>query len=265
MALHFPDIDPVAIRLGPLAIRWYALAYIVGILLGWRHVRQIAASRPQVMKEEEVDDLVVWCTLGIVLGGRLGYVLFYQPSYYLAHLAEIPALWHGGMSFHGGLIGVILAMFLFARHRGLSFLRIGDAVVCAVPIGLFFGRLANFANGELYGRPTDLPWGMIFPRDELQLPRHPSQLYEAFLEGVVLFLVLYVFRRAGYRERPGFLGGVFLIGYGLARIVGELFREPDSFMGYLSFGLTAGQVYSIPLILAGLWLAWRAKRLPPQP
>ncbi len=264
MALHFPDIDPVALRIGPLAIRWYALAYIVGILIGWRHVRRIAASPPKAMSGEQCDDLVVWCTFGIVLGGRLGYILFYQPSYYLAHPMEVLELWHGGMSFHGGLIGVITALVLFARHDKLSFLMVGDAVVCAVPIGLFFGRLANFANGELFGRPSDLPWAMIFPRGGPE-PRHPSQLYEALLEGVVLFILLFVLRRMGWRERPGFLAGVFLMGYGIARIVGEFFREPDSFMGFLAFGTTAGQLYSIPLILAGAWLAWRSKPLSARP
>jgi len=264
MALHFPDIDPVAIRLGPLAVRWYALAYIAGILLGWRHVRKIAASPPKAMTPEETDDLVVWCTLGVVLGGRLGYVLFYQPDYYFPHPLQMLLLWHGGMSFHGGLIGVIAALYLFARHRKLSFYRIGDAVVCAVPIGLFFGRLANFANGELFGRPSDVPWAMIFPRGGPE-PRHPSQLYEAFLEGVVLFLVLFFFRRKGYRDRPGFLSGLFLVGYGIARIIGELFRQPDAFRGYLPFGTTEGQILSVPVILYGVWLIVRAKPLPATP
>ncbi|MFI4986018.1 MAG: prolipoprotein diacylglyceryl transferase [Alphaproteobacteria bacterium] len=264
MALHFPDIDPVAVRIGPLAIRWYALAYITGILIGWRYVRKIAASPPKAMSPEQCDDLVVWCTLGIVLGGRLGYVLFYQPSYFLSHPLEILELWHGGMSFHGGLIGVISALALFARRQALSFVMVGDAVVCAVPIGLFFGRLANFANGELFGRASSAPWAMIFPRGGPEA-RHPSQLYEALLEGAVLFLVLFVLSRLGYRGRPGVLAGVFLIGYGLARIIGEFFREPDAFMGFLAFGATAGQLYSVPLILAGAWLVWQAKPLASRP
>lgn len=264
MALHFPDLDPVAIRLGPFAIRWYALAYITGILLGWRHVRKIASSVPKAMTELQVDDLVVWCTFGIVLGGRLGYVLFYQPSYYLAHPAQTLALWHGGMSFHGGLLGVVTALILFTRRHKLSFLMVGDAVVCAVPIGLFFGRIANFVNGELFGRPSDVPWAMIFPNGGPE-PRHPSQLYEAFLEGIVLFVVLFVLRRSGYRERPGFLAGAFMIGYGMARIVGEFFREPDPFLGFLAFGTTMGQLLSIPLILYGIWLIRRAKPLSPRP
>ena len=264
MALHFPDIDPVALRIGPLAVRWYALAYIVGIILGWRHVRGIAASPPKVMSPEETDDLVVWCTLGIVLGGRLGYVLFYQPGYFADNPVQILELWHGGMSFHGGLIGVITALILFARHQKLPFFMVGDAVVCAVPIGLFFGRLANFVNGELFGRPSDVPWAMIFPRGGPE-PRHPSQLYEAMLEGALLFLVLYVLRKRGYRARPGLIAGAFLIGYGIARIVAELFREPDAIRGYLAFGTTEGQLLSIPLILYGAWLVLRAKPLPAEP
>ena len=261
MALHFPDIDPVAIKVGPLAVRWYALAYITGILIGWRHVRRIATSAPKIMSEVQVDDLVVWCTLGIVLGGRLGYVLFYQPSYYFSHPLQILELWHGGMSFHGGLLGVIAALVLFSLRNRLSFRMVGDAVCCAVPIGLFFGRLANFANGELFGRPTDVPWGMIFPAGGPE-PRHPSHIYVAFLEGVVLFTVLFFFRRAGLRNRPGFIAGAFLIGYGLARIIGEFFREPDSFLGFLAFGATMGQILSLPLILYGAWLIWQAKLLP---
>ncbi|HLI13061.1 MAG TPA: prolipoprotein diacylglyceryl transferase [Alphaproteobacteria bacterium] len=259
MALHFPDLDPVALRIGPLAIRWYALSYITGILLGWWHVRRIATAPPKAMTAAQVDDLVLWCTLGIVLGGRIGYVLFYQPSYYFAHPGEILALWHGGMSFHGGLLGVVLALLLFCWRNSLSFFMVGDAVCCAVPIGLFFGRLANFVNGELFGRPTDLPWGMIFPRGGPE-PRHPSQIYEALLEGAVLFLVLFFLRRTGLRERPGFLAGAFLVGYGIARIIGECFRAPDPFMGYFAFGLTEGQLLSAPLILCGAWLMWQAKR-----
>ena len=264
MAIPFPDIDPVAIKIGPLVVRWYALSYIAGILLGWWHMRKIAAAPPKIMTEGQSDDLVVWCTLGIVLGGRLGYVLFYQPSYFLAHPGEILALWHGGMSFHGGLLGVILALVLFTSRQRLSFLMVGDVVCCAVPIGLFLGRLANFANGELYGRPSDLPWAMVFPRGG-PVPRHPSQLYEAILEGALLFLLLFFFRRAGYRRRPGFLAGLFMIGYGVARIIGEFFREPDPFMGYLGFGTTEGQLLSIPVILYGIWLIWRAKPLPREP
>ena len=262
MALQFPGFDPIAIKLGPLEIRWYALAYITGILIGWVHVRQIVRQAPRIMNAIQVDDLVVWCTFGIVLGGRLGYILFYQPIFYWAHPLQMFELWHGGMSFHGGLIGVITALALFARREKLSFRMVGDAVVCAVPIGLFFGRIANFINGELWGRPTHLPWGMIFPSGG-NVPRHPSQLYEAFLEGIVLFSILYVVRRKGYRARPGYIAGLFLIGYGCARIIAEFFREPDSFMGYLAFGLTAGQIYSIPLIFYGAWLIWTAKPIDP--
>jgi phosphatidylglycerol---prolipoprotein diacylglyceryl transferase len=263
MALVFPNFDPVAVSIGPLAIRWYALSYITGILIGWWHVRRIAPAPPQAATAPEIDDLVVWCTFGIVLGGRLGYVLFYQPSHYFAAPLEIFELWHGGMSFHGGALGVILAIAVFAWRHKRSFLRIGDVVVCAVPIGLFFGRIANFVNGELYGRSTELPWGMIFPAHGSE-PRHPSQLYEAFLEGVVLFALLFLLRRMGYRERPGFLGGAFLASYGVARFVAEFFRQPDPFMGYLAFGTTEGQLLSIPLLLVGAWLMLRTRKPPPR-
>jgi len=226
--------------------------------------RDLVLRAPAVATPVQVDDFLTWATLGVVLGGRLGYVLFYQPGYFAANPEQILELWHGGMSFHGGLIGVITALVLFARHRKLPFFMVGDAVVCAVPIGLFFGRLANFANGELFGRPSDVPWAMIFPRGGPE-PRHPSQLYEAMLEGVLLFLVLYVLRQRGYRARPGLIAGAFLIGYGIARIVAELFREPDAFRGYLAFGTTEGQLLSLPLILYGAWLVLRAKPLAAKP
>lgn len=261
--MPFPVIDPVAIEIGPLAIRWYALSYVAGLLLGWWYVRRLAALAPPIMTREQVDDLLVWMTFGVILGGRLGYVLFYRPGHYLLNPADILMVWEGGMSFHGGLAGSLVAMALFAHRRDLTFLRVTDAVACATPIGLFFGRLANFINGELFGRVTDVPWGMVFPMGGPE-PRHPSQLYQAGLEGVVLFVLLFTLSRSrAIRARPGMLGGTFLAGYGVARIVGELFREPDAHLGFLIAGTTMGQLLSIPMIAAGIWLILRARARPP--
>jgi phosphatidylglycerol---prolipoprotein diacylglyceryl transferase len=258
-ALPFPAIDPVLIAIGPFAIRWYALAYIGSLLLGWRYVRWLSTLPPPVMTREQADDLLVWITLGVILGGRIGYVVFYKPLYYLQHPLEALAVWHGGMSFHGGLIGVLLAGYLFARRNGLHPLRVGDMVAAATPIGLFFGRLANFINGELFGRPSDVPWAMVFPHGG-PLPRHPSQLYEAALEGLVLFTILLLCAlRPTLRARPGLIGGVFLAGYGLARSTAELFREPDEHLGFLLGGATMGQLLSLPMILLGLFLILRTR------
>ncbi len=264
-AIAYPVIDPVAVQWGPLVVRWYALAYVAGILIGWRVMLSLA-QRPgrdgtALMSRAAVDDFVVWATLGIILGGRIGYILFYQPGFYLDHPAQALELWHGGMSFHGGLIGVVSAIWLFARRRKISFFTVGDLVCTVVPIGLFFGRIANFINGELYGRPSDVPWSMVFPRDPLQVPRHPSELYEALLEGAVLFSVLIwlVTKHHSYRW-PGLTAGAFLTGYGIARIIGEFFRQPDVQLGYLIGGATMGQLLSIPVLLCGLYLIWRAKR-----
>lgn len=261
LALAFPSIDPVLIQIGPFAIRWYALAYIVGLVVGWRYVRRLVQRPGWQLTPLEIDDLLLYVTLGVVLGGRLGYVLFYRPGYYLGDPLEALAVWHGGMSFHGGVIGVIVAMWLFGRLRHRSFLEIGDAVVCALPIGLFLGRIANFINGELFGRATDVPWAMVFPRGG-PAPRHPSQLYEAGLEGILLFAVLAAF---AWRPRDpataGRLGGIFLIGYALARIFVELFREPDAHLGFLWAGLTMGQLLSLPMLAVGLALvAWSFAR-----
>ncbi len=253
-ALAFPSIDPVLIEIGPFAIRWYALAYIVGLVVGWRYVRWLVQRPGWRLTPLEIDDLLLYVTLGVVLGGRLGYVLFYRPGYYLSEPLEALAVWQGGMSFHGGTLGVIFAMWLFAQLRNRSFLEIGDAVVCAIPIGLFLGRIANFINAELYGRVTDVPWGMVFPHGG-PMPRHPSQLYEAALEGIVLFLVLAAFAwRPRDPNTAGRLGGIFLIGYALARSFAELFREPDAHLGFLWAGLTMGQLLSLPMLLAGLAL-----------
>jgi phosphatidylglycerol:prolipoprotein diacylglycerol transferase len=259
--IPYPVINPIIIEIGPFAIRWYALAYIAGLVIGWRYCLALAKQPPLVTTALQIDDFLVWATLGVVLGGRLGYVLFYRPSDYLHDPLEILAVWHGGMSFHGGAIGVLAAIVLFARQRKINAFAFGDIIVCAAPIGLFFGRIANFINHELWGRVADVPWAMVFPQTD-GLPRHPSQLYEAFLEGVVLFLIVNALAHfTRIRERPGALSGVFLIGYGLARIVAEFFREPDSFLNYVAFGwVTMGQVLSLPFVLVGLVLLLRPAR-----
>ena len=250
--LPFPAFSPVLFEFGPIVIRWYALAYIVGLVLGWRYCLYLTRHPRLLIKESDIDDFLVWATLGVILGGRIGFVLFYQPAEYLAHPDAILMVWKGGMSFHGGLIGVIAAMLLFAHRRQLPFFQLADIVACATPIGLFLGRLANFVNGELFGRPTTVPWAMVFPNGGPE-PRHPSQLYEAFLEGLVLFIVLLVVARFGKaRRQMGLLSGIFFIGYGVCRIVGELFREPDANLSYLVGGTTMGQWLSAPMILLGI-------------
>lgn len=271
-AIPFPAIDPVLVEIGPLAIRWYALAYIAGLVLGWRYVvrlmrrEDIWGRRGAPATADDIDDLLTWVALGVILGGRLGYVLFYNPGYYLANPLQIPVLWEGGMSFHGGFLGVILAIVGFARKRGIPLFSLGDSIAAAAPIGLFFGRIANFINAELYGRATDVPWAVLFPvpPDGHLEARHPSQLYEAALEGLLLFLVLRLLtHRRDALERPGLVTGVFLIGYGLSRIVVETVREPDAHIGYLVplgwTGVTMGMVLSLPMVLIGLWFALRAK------
>lgn len=256
-ALVFPAIDPVLVHIGPIAIRWYALAYVVGLVLGWRYIRYLAKERIPGLSPRIADDLLVWCTLGVVIGGRAGYVLFYQPSFFFDHPSQIPLIWQGGMSFHGGMLGVILALGLFARARRINVLSLSDAIACAAPIGLFFGRIANFINGELFGRTSDVPWAMVFPNGG-PLPRHPSQIYEALLEGLVLFAIVTALVHATrLAQRPGVLTGVFLCGYGLARIIVELFREPDAFLGFIVSGITMGQILSLPMLLIGLWLVLR--------
>jgi phosphatidylglycerol---prolipoprotein diacylglyceryl transferase len=265
--IPYPAFNPIAIAIGPFAIRWYALAYIAGLLIGWRYCLALAARPPHVADRPAVDDFLVWATLGVVLGGRIGYILFYNLQFYSEHPLQALYLWRGGMSFHGGLLGVTLAIYFFTRSRQLPFFTFSDIIAPAVPIGLFFGRIANFINGELFGRPTRVPWAMIFPKGG-PVPRHPSELYEAFLEGILLFLVLFFVERRGARSRPGLLTGYFLTGYALARIAGEFFRQPDPQIGYLIFGSTEGQLLSMPVLLAGvaiiLW-ARRAPRLPAAP
>jgi phosphatidylglycerol:prolipoprotein diacylglycerol transferase len=260
-AIPFPAIDPVAISLGPIAIRWYALAYIVGLLIGWRYCLALALRPPHLVGRQDVDDFLVWATLGVVLGGRIGYVLFYKPGYYVFHPLEALYVWHGGMSFHGGALGVTIAILLFTRARKIPLFAFSDIIAEAIPIGLFFGRVANFINGELFGRPTQVSWAMVFPMGGA-VPRHPSQLYEAFCEGILLFLLLFAAERLGARQRPGMVTGLFLAGYAVARMSGELFREPDPQLGYLLFGTTMGQLLSVPLLIAGLALILWAQRAP---
>ena len=260
--LLFPQFDPVLVHLGPLAIRWYALAYIVGLVVGWRLMRGLVRLAPAVATLEQTDDFLTWATLGVVLGGRLGYVLFYQPALYAAHPLDAVAVWQGGMSFHGGALGVTIAIILFCARNRVPILGFADRMAVVTPVGLFFGRLANFINGELWGRPAPewLPWAMIFPRVDM-LPRHPSQLYEALLEGVVLFAVMWALsRRESLRAHFGTLTGCFLVGYGVARSICEFFRQPDAFLGYLWEGATMGQLLSVPLIVAGIALILWARR-----
>ncbi|MDX2223281.1 MAG: prolipoprotein diacylglyceryl transferase [Rhodospirillaceae bacterium] len=260
-AIPFPTIDPVIFEIGPVAVRWYALAYIVGILGGVAYVKRLVRLPPALMTPAQVDDFFLWALLGVVLGGRIGYALFYKPMEYLVDPLGILKTWEGGMSFHGGLLGVILAIMLYARRAKVDQWYLADGVGCAVPIGLGLGRLANFVNGELWGRVApDVPWAMVFPGAG-DLPRHPSQLYQATLEGVVLFAVMFALsRNETVRRRPGTLTGCFLIGYGLARIVGEVFREPDAHIGFLAMGATMGQLLSVPMVLFGLFCVWRARR-----
>ncbi len=259
--LLFPQFDPVIVHLGPFGIRWYALAYIAGLVLGWRLLRVMVRKAPALATAVQADDFLTWATLGVVLGGRLGYVLFYQPGVYLAHPSMIFAVWEGGMSFHGGALGVAVAIVWFCRRNAIPLLGFADRVAVCAPIGLFFGRIANFINGELWGRaaPDWLPWAMIFPNGG-PVPRHPSEIYEALLEGAVLFLVMLALsRQERLRARFGWLTGAFLVGYAIARSTCEFFREPDVFLGYLMGGVTMGQLLCIPMLLAGVWLMLRAR------
>jgi len=276
----FPDIDPVLVQLGPFAIRWYALAYIAGILLGWRYATGLLRNtalwvqRPAPMTPEQMDDLILWIAIGVIGGGRLGHVLFYTPDMILNDPIGIVQVWEGGMSFHGGVIGVSVAMILFALRNKLDLLRIADVVAPAYPIGHFLGRCANFINGELWGRPTDLPWGVVFCNERLRVAgggecyagtvaRHPSQLYEALFEGLILFLILlWATHRAKLGNRRGVITGIFLAFYGVFRIAIETVRQPDAGLENLPLGLTMGMYLSIPMVLAGGFLIWRGMREP---
>jgi phosphatidylglycerol---prolipoprotein diacylglyceryl transferase len=272
LTIAFPVFDPVAFSIGPFVVRWYALAYIGGIVLGWIYARSLIKNEklwggPSPIALAQLDDFVLWVTIGIIVGGRTGYVLFYNPMFFIQHPAEILELWKGGMSFHGGFLGCVAAVMLFARRNNISILSLGDIVTAVGPIGLFLGRIANFINSELWGRAADpnLPWAMIFPNGG-PIPRHPSQLYEAALEGIVLFTILAVMIRMGALKRPGLILGSFIAIYGIARIIGEFFREPDPQLGFLWGGLTMGTLLSLPMIIAGAIIiaaAWRRKAAKP--
>jgi phosphatidylglycerol---prolipoprotein diacylglyceryl transferase len=268
--IPFPDFDPVLISIGPFAIRWYALAYIFGILMGWVYGRAIIRNErnwggPAPLTLLDFDDFILWVTLGIILGGRTGYVLFYNLPHFIEHPMEIIQVWNGGMSFHGGFLGCVVAVMAFATLRKIPILSLGDITCAVAPIGLLFGRLANFVNGELWGRFADVPWAMIFPRGG-SIPRHPSQLYEAGLEGLLLLIVLGLMVRAGALRRPGLILGAFAAGYAVVRSFCELFREPDSQLGFLWNDLTMGMLLSIPLFIAGvLLIAFALRRQPAFP
>lgn len=294
LTIPYPEIDPVFFNLGPLPIRWYSLAYIAGITLGWFSVTRLM-KMPQLwqtklagtapvgppISREMLDDLLFWVTLGVILGGRVGYVLFYETGLLFQpwisvqdimggtglvqtllgwiHIPPAFMIWNGGMSFHGGMLGVALAGYLFCRRNGLDHVRVGDLVSCVVPIGLFFGRIANFINGELYGRFSEAPWAMVFPADPLQIPRHPSQLYEAALEGIALFVAIRIaVHFYGVLTKRGFGTGMFLVGYGLSRIIVENFREPDLQMPDFPLGLTMGMFLSGPMMILGGLLIWQS-------
>jgi len=261
-AIHYNELglDPIVFEIGWFKLRWYSLAYLAGIALGWWYLLKLIAQPGAPMARRHADDMVFYATLGIIIGGRLGYVLFYRPMDYLRNPIDIPQIWDGGMSFHGGVIGVSLAILYLARSNGLNWLRIHDYVACCVPFGLFFGRLANFVNGELWGRPTNLPWAIIFPSGG-PAARHPSQLYEAALEGLLLFAILwFLFRKTDARYQPGKLVGSFLLVYGLSRFLVEFVREPDVGLENLSWGLSMGQTLCVPMIAGGLYLVATAKR-----
>lgn len=266
LAIPFPVIDPVALSLGPLVIRWYALAYVVGLMAAIWYAKRLVtnealwtATKPHT-SPMQLDDLLLWSTLGVLLGGRLGYVLFYNPGYFFQNPAEILQMWNGGMSFHGGFLGVVVACFFYGRRHGIGIWQLLDLGAASVPIGLFLGRIANFINAELYGKVTDVPWAMVFPGGGPD-PRHPSQLYEAALEGIVLFLAVRVATH-GLKclPRTGLASGVFATGYALSRIIVEFAREPDAHIGYLTGGwLTMGMILSLPLLGVGIWLLARSR------
>jgi phosphatidylglycerol:prolipoprotein diacylglycerol transferase len=267
LALPFPVIDPVLIEIGPLAIRWYALAYIGGFLFGWWLAKKLLATDrlwsggKAPFPPAVIDDAIVWAALAGILGGRLAFVFVYNLDYYLAHPAAILAVWEGGMAFHGGIVGAVIGLLIFARRNSLPLLPLIDLAAIVAPIGIALGRMANFIKPELWGRVSDVPWAIIFPGAGPE-PRHPSQIYQALTEGLLLFVVLLLIARAGGLKRPGFLAGCFGIGYGLARSFGELFRQPDPQLGFLYAGATMGQLLSVPLIAVGLWLVLRSRRAP---
>ena len=257
--MPFPDIDPVLISFGPFAVRWYSLAYIAGLVLGWRVIRHLAAKPAYNINQTKVDDFLIWATLGVILGGRIGYILFYNFSYFAENPEKIFLVWEGGMSFHGGFLGVVIATLFFCRRYNIMFFKLSDLLARTAPIGLFFGRIANFINAELFGRVTDVPWGVVFPNGG-PAPRHPSQLYEAALEGLFLFLVINIMARNSIiQNRRGFLTGAFLSGYAASRIFIEFFRQPDAHIGFLLLDLTMGQWLSLPMLAIGIYLMLRSQ------
>jgi phosphatidylglycerol:prolipoprotein diacylglycerol transferase len=261
LALPFPVIDPIIFELGPIAVRWYSLAYIAGLLFGCIYMGHLAKRLPGTLSPDNAIDFMTWATVGVILGGRIGYVFFYKFSFYLDNPIQIFYVWQGGMSFHGGFLGVVAASILYTLRQKIPTLMFADIVACAAPIGLFFGRIANFINSELYGRVTDVAWAMVFPTGGPQ-SRHPSQLYEAALEGLALFLLVNILWQTEFvRNRPGFATGVFILGYALARSVVELFRQPDAHIGFLFGGGTMGQWLSLPMALVGIFfILWSWKR-----
>jgi len=259
--LTYPNIDPIIFQIGSFALRWYSLAYIGGLLFGWWYIRRMLGRPGAPMSVDHIDDFITWATIGVIAGGRLGYVLFYNFSYYISNPIDIFKLWDGGMSFHGGAIGVILAVIFYSRKHKLNMFAFADYVAMVSPVALLLGRAANFINGELWGRPTDAWYGMIFPADRLQLVRHPSQLYEAFLEGIVLFAVLWwLSHKTDLLKKPGFIAGIFYIGYALTRFAVEYAREPDQHIGLMWDFISRGQILSLPTLAFGLWLIWQAQR-----
>lgn len=256
--IPFPTIDPIMVSIGPVEIHWYAMAYLLGFVLGIWRCKILAARFMTGATAQDYDDFLAWAVIGTILGGRLGYVVFYNGAYYLQHPMEAMQIWQGGMSFHGGMLGVIAATYFFCRLRKLSFLSFTDVLSCVAPIGLFLGRIANFINGELFGRNTDVSWGIIFPYGG-DLPRHPSQIYEAILEGLLLFIILFALSRyKSLGRRTGFFSGVFLTLYSLFRFGVEFFREPDPQLGFLFADTTMGQLLSVPMFIVGIYLLYRS-------
>jgi phosphatidylglycerol:prolipoprotein diacylglycerol transferase len=263
--LTFPQIDPVFFHIGPLAVRWYGISYVVGILVAWQYAIWITKHFNLTITKQQIDDFLMWALGGIVIGGRLGHILFFQLERYIANPLEIFMTWEGGMSFHGGMLGVVIAILVYCRKNQIPILRFADIFAAVTPIGLLLGRIANFVNGELFGRITDVSWAMVFPHGG-PFPRHPSQLYEAALEGLALLIILHIgWRMAGIRELPGRLTGIFLVGYGIARTLVEFVREPDTFHSIIGLELTTGQMLSIPMILYGAYLMWQPERFCQKP
>jgi phosphatidylglycerol:prolipoprotein diacylglycerol transferase len=256
--LPFPDIDPVIVKLGPLAVSWYSLSYVTGILIGWAYATKLVKTNRLGISPKNIEDFIAWVIIGIILGGRFGYVLIYDPAKYFASPIEILKTYEGGMSFHGGILGYIFVAYVFSKKYHISFIALTDISAVVTPIAIALGRTANFINSELYGRVTDVPWAVIFPGSDLQ-PRHPSQLYEAALEGVVLFFILFYAAKHKALGKRGLTSGLFLIFYSIFRSIVELFREPDVHIGFIKYGLTMGQLLCVPMLLLGIYLILQAR------